>query len=508
MNELGPVLVVKGLTKRFPGVLAVDDVSLEVRTHEIVGLVGENGAGKSTVLKILAGLYRADSGVVTWRGQPVSFHNVAQAFDAGIGMVFQEQSLLPNISVAENILLGHESDAVRMGWYNWKELRRSAKVQLDKLDSDISPSALTETLSFAQRQVVELARVLSIEERTHHEPLILLDEPTSVLDGDEAQKVLDQICRLRNLASVVFVSHRLDEVLKVSDRVYVMTDGRCVAERDPKGCSVIELQELMLGRQLSEEYYRNGDAEAAASETVRLSVQELCLKGSYEAVSFDLHVGEVLGLAGVQGSGRETLCRTLFGAEGPDSGRLLIDGEEMRFGSPADAVRAGVSYVPAERRTEGIVAGLSVRRNITLSHTEEVQKGPFLDSRRELDLVKRWIERLHIKTPSPETPAGNLSGGNQQKVVLAKWLISRQPKVLVLDHPMRGLDVGAKAEVFALIRGLAASGIAIILIGDTLDEIIALSHNIIVMRDGQISGRFPALSGNKPSPLAIIERMV
>ena len=279
MSELEPVLVVKGLTKRFPGVLAVDDVSLEVRTHEIVGLVGENGAGKSTVLKILAGLYRADAGTVMWRGQPVSFQNVAQAFDAGIGMVFQEQSLLPNITVAENILLGHESDAVRMGWYNWKELRRSAKVQLDKLDSNISPSALTESLSFAQRQVVELARVLSIEERTHHEPLILLDEPTSVLDGEEAQKVLDQICRLRNLASVIFVSHRLDEVLKVSDRVYVMTDGCAVAERDPRQCSVLELQEPMLGRQLSEEYYRNGVVETSASETVRLSGPRIVLEG-------------------------------------------------------------------------------------------------------------------------------------------------------------------------------------------------------------------------------------
>ena len=232
------------------------------------------------------------------------------------------------------------------------------------------------------------------------------------------------------------------------------------------------------------------------------------MRGSYEAVTFDLHAGEVLGLAGVQGSGRETLCRTLFGAEGPDSGRMLLDGVEVRFGSPADAVEVGISYVPAERRTEGIVAGLSVRRNITLSHIEEVQKGPFLDQRRELSLVRHWIDRLHIKTPSPETPAGNLSGGNQQKVVLAKWLISQQPKVLVLDHPMRGLDVGAKAEVFALIRGLAASGIAIVLIGDTLDEIIALSHNIIVMRDGKISGTFPAPPGNKPTPLAIIERMV
>jgi ribose transport system ATP-binding protein len=502
-----PVLRVENLSKAFPGLQALDKVSIEVRAHEVVGLVGENGAGKSTLLKVLAGLYQPDSGVITLRARPVSHRNVAEAAEGGIGMVFQEQSLLPNVTVAENILLGHEGGGVRHGLYRWSHLYDQASAQLAKLGSSLLPNAQTDSLSFAERQVVELAKVLAIEERTRHEPVILLDEPTSILEAEDVDMVLDLIGKLRERASVVFVSHRLDEVLRVSDRVYVMTNGRCVAERRPENCDIVELQQLMLGRELSTEYGKRGQGQLAAGGPMRLSVQKLRCDGAFDDISFDIHAGEVLGIAGVQGSGREALCRALFGAQEAHGGRILLNGQPMRFDGPAAAVRAGIGYVPAERRVEGIIAGLSVRENMTLAYLRAVMRGPRIDFKRERTLALSWIERLRIKTPSPETPVGNLSGGNQQKVALTKWLIGKNCQVLILDHPMRGLDVGAKAEILALIRELASSGMAIILIADTLEELIALSTAVIVMRDGRISGRFG--SGEAPpTQLQILELMV
>lgn len=506
MNEV--VLRTEGLSKSYPGVQALEDVQIEIRAREVVGLIGENGAGKSTLLKIIAGLQRPDRGRIVVRGEDLRLGSLKAASLAGIGMVFQEQSLLTNIRVAENILLGHEGAGVRLGFYNWNRLYSLAAVQLAKIGTDISPSAFTDSLSFAERQLVEFAKVLSLEERTHHEPIILLDEPTSVLDADELEVILTQVERLNARASVVFVSHRLDEVLRVSDRIYVMTNGRCVAERDPKDCDIAELQMLMLGKELSDQYQRKPRTQPrAGTDRALLKVHELAIESAFEDVSFDLAAGEVLGVAGVEGSGREMLCRALFGAEKPSHGEIHLDGQRVAFASPADAVDAGVGYVPAERRVEGIVAGLSVMENMTLAHSEVVQRGPFLDSRRERALAETWIERLGIKTPSVDTLAGNLSGGNQQKVVLAKWLIGTNTKVLILDHPMRGLDVGAKAEILALVRGLAVRGIGVLLIADTLEELVALSDTIMVMRDGRISGRF-SLAEGVPTRLQILERMV
>jgi ribose transport system ATP-binding protein len=502
-----PVLSVENLSKSFASVQALDAVSIEIGAHEVVGLVGENGAGKSTLLKVLGGLYPSDSGRIVLRGSEVSLRSVAAANDAGIGMVFQEQSLLPNISVAENIMLGYEDQALSHGFYNWRKLSQLAAAQLDKLDSEISPAAQIDSLSFAQRQVVEFAKVLAIVERSRHEPIILLDEPTSVLEAEEVDIVLELIKRLRELASVIFVSHRLDEVLQASDRVYVMTNGRCVAERVPANSNIAELQQLMLGHELGQEYSKKARRSSWVGSPVRLSVRQLSCRRKFEAVSFDLRAGEILGIAGVQGSGREWLCRTLFGAEPPDDGEFLIDGIPTQLNGPADAVRIGVGYLPAERRTEGIIGGFSVRENMTLAHLAEMMRGPLIDLTREKKVASRWIDRLHIKTPSAETAAAHLSGGNQQKVALTKWLIARNPRILILDHPMRGLDVGAKAEIFALVRELAHSGIGILLIADTLEELIALSDAIIVMRDGRISGRFAA-SEAPPTPMQILELML
>lgn len=502
MNET--VLRIEGVGKRFAGVQALDGVSLDIRAHEVVGLIGENGAGKSTLLKILAGIYCPDSGNIALRGQTIKPKSLADARDAGIAMVFQEPSLLPNLSVAENILLGHEGDALRAGFYDWNALYALAAAQLHKLGANIQPSVRTDTLSLIERQMVELAKALAIEERTQHEPVILLDEPTALLDTEQSEIVLAQIERLRTRASVMFVSHRLDEVLRVCDRIYVMANGRCVAQRERANCNTADLQQLMLGRQTSVEY---GKRMPASFSTVRLSMRALCRADSYHAVSFDLHAGEVLGIAGAMGSGRESLCRTLFGAEKPDSGEIVLDGQAIRLRDPADAVRLGIGYVPSDRRAEGIVGGLSVRENMTLAHLGTLHRGPFIDLAREKELVGRWIERLRIKPPAPDALAHHLSGGNQQKLVLAKWLIAHTPKILILDHPLCGLDVGAKEEIITLIRELAKGDIGILLIADTSDELIALSDNIIVMKDGIVSGRF-STADEKPSELQILERMV
>ncbi len=505
MNQT--ILRVEGISKHFAGIRALDDVSLEVRAREVVGLVGANGAGKSTLLKVLTGLCQPDGGRIVLRGRKIHLKGIAEAANAGIGMVFQEQSLLPNISVAENILLGHEDAALRAGFYDWNALYALAGARLDKLGADISPSAQTDTLSLAERQVVELAKALAIEERTRHAPIILLDEPTAKLDGAQSETVLTQIERLRERAGVVFVSHRLDEVLRVCDRIYVMTDGRCVAQRNRDDCEIADLQQLMLGRTLGVEYRKQATPMSTSPPAVCLSVRALSRANSYHAVSFDLRVGEVLGIAGMGGSERESLCHTLFGAEAPDSGEIVLDGQSIRLGAPADAVRLGIGYVPAERRVDGIVAGLSVRENMTLAHLHWLRRGPRIDLTREKELVKSWIDRLRITPRATTMPAHHLSGGNQQKLMLAKWLIARPPKLLILDRPLSGLDIGAKAEISILIRELARSGIGILLIADTLDELIALSDAILVMKDGRVSGYFPA-STVQPSELQILERMV
>lgn len=504
-----PVISLENVSKRFPGVLAMDSVSMELRPHEVVGLIGENGAGKSTLLKILSGVYQPDEGVMKLGGEPIRLRTPRAAADAGIGMVHQEQSLIGTVSVAENILLGSEGSSVRAGIYRWGEINRRAQRQLDKIQSSIKPTDKTESLTFAQRQLVELAKALGVEERSDNEPVIILDEPTSVLDGDDLETLFEQVERLRSIASVVFVSHRLDEVLRVSDRVYVMKDGKVVAERDPKTVHVDELYRLMVGRESSGGYYREDEQLAIAEDApVVLEINALNRDNSFRDTNLKVRAGEVLGLTGVVGSGREDLCRSLFGAEHFDSGEVLLNNSRVHFSSPPDAVDVGIGYVPAERRTEGVAMGLSVEQNIVLADPSTVSTAGVVVPSRRSALVAEWTDRLKIKTPTPHVDVANLSGGNQQKVVLAKWLSSPKLKVLILDHPTRGLDVGAKEDVFTFVREACAEGLAIVLLADTLEETIALSHHVVVFRDGAITAEFPAGPGNKPTQIQLVEAMV
>jgi ribose transport system ATP-binding protein len=500
------MLRLANIDKAFTGVQALRDVSIEVRPNEVVGLIGENGAGKSTLMRVLAGVHRPDAGSIESNGQPVAFRTPREANAHGIGMVFQEQSLLPNMTVAENIYLGQEAEFTRLGLIDARRRDAGARRQLAKVGLDIDPATPTEQLGFAARQMVELAKALALEDRTERPLTILLDEPTSVLEQADIEILFARMRSLKSRASMVFVSHRLDEVLQISDRVYVMKDGAVVAERRADAVTVPELHEMMVGRGLHAEYYKEG-RQAPPGERVVLQARGLSLTGASRDVDLDLREGEVLGIAGVIGSGREELTRTLFGFLPPDSGTLSVGGAPVALRSPAQAVSLGIGYIPRERRVEGLVMFLSVAANITLARLQSVLRFGFIDHAREQSLATEWVERLTIRTPGVATPCRNLSGGNQQKTVLARWLTAGS-RILVLDHPTRGIDVGAKEEVYDLIRNLSEAGVAVVLTSDTLEETIGLSHTILVMRDGMVSARFPAPPGAKPEQVELVRMMV
>jgi ribose transport system ATP-binding protein len=494
------------VSKGFAGVQALDRVSIEVRPGEVVGLVGENGAGKSTLMRILAGVYRPDSGKLLLDGKPLVLNSPREANLQGIGIVFQEQSLLPNLTVAENIYLGQEKEFSRWGVISWQAVRAAAKRQLEKVQLPIDPATRTAHLSFAERQMVELAKALALEERTERHLVILLDEPTSVLEQREIDILFERVRALRSRASFVFVSHRLDEVLHISDRVYVMKDGKVVAEMPAGETTVPELHRLMVGRELHAEYYREARQQPPA-ENVVMQAERLTVAGAYRNVDFTLRKGEILGIAGVIGSGREALTRTLFGFLPHSAGKLTVAGKPVRLTSPDQAAALGVGYIPRERRVEGLVLALPIVPNITLASLPTVMKGGTIQSAKERKLAESWVEKLRVRTPNVDALCLNLSGGNQQKVVLSKWMNARS-KILIFDHPTRGLDVGAKEEVYDLMRTLSEQGIAIILTADTLEETIGLSHSIIVMRDGEVTARFDASPGKKPAQVELIRHMV
>ena len=499
-------LSLRGIDKRFPGVHALDHVSLVIRPNEVVGLIGENGAGKSTLMRILAGVYQPDAGEILIGGKPARIATSADAMSKGIGMVFQEQSLLPNLSVGENIYLGNEHRFSRFGLISWPALYAAARRQLDKVEVDVDPRMRAADLDFATRQMVELAKALTLEELAPGNQLVvLLDEPTSVLEREDIAILFRRVRALKSRAAFVFVSHRLEEVLDISDRVYVMKDGKVVAEALPGEADVATLHKLMVGRDQHSEYYRERQ-QAPYRDDVVVEADRMALAGGYRDVSFKLHKGEILGIAGVIGSGREELSRTLAGLAPHDGGQLRIDGKETRLATPADAVDHGIGYLPRERRVEGLVLFLSVAANITLPDLPK-GFGGFIDGQAERRIATDWVTKLGIKTPGIETLCLGLSGGNQQKVVLAKWLQAKS-RILILDHPTRGLDVGAKEEVYDLVRTCCAEGIAVILTSDTLEETIGLSHTVLVMKDGEVTQRVEARPGAKPRPVDLIGHMV
>ncbi|MEM6890805.1 MAG: sugar ABC transporter ATP-binding protein [Pseudomonadota bacterium] len=493
--------------KKFPGVHALKAVDFSIGRGEIVGLVGENGAGKSTLMKVIYGAYQPDGGAVTIDGTTVRFQNPRQAIEHGIGMVFQEQSLITNLTVMENIFLGFEQQFVRYGVIDWKAMGEAARHQLRKVKLEIDPALITARLSFAQRQLVELAKVLTLEERIDGDLVILLDEPTSVLAKEEVELLFSLVRELTSRASFIFVSHRMDEVLELSDRIYVMKDGEVVDVVSQDQAEVDAIQRKMVGRDVDKEYYREHKQQSYDQSTALVSFDNVSLPGGYTDISFDLHAGEVLCLVGTEGSGREAILRTIFGLEKPASGTVHVKGRSYEKGTAHEAVERGVGYVPRERKIEGIVNGMNVYENMTLSQMQNYSKNGVLNIPEEKSLARQWIERLSIKTPDVYKDCGGLSGGNQQKVVLAKWR-SAGSDVILLDHPTRGLDIGAKEDVYDMVREMCDDGVGIVLVADTLEEAIGLSHTILVLKDGGFQKRFDGTPGEKPSLYDLVHHMI
>ncbi|GGO83883.1 ABC transporter ATP-binding protein [Marinobacterium nitratireducens] len=501
------MLEFKKVEKTFPGVRALKGIDFEIKRGEIVGLVGENGAGKSTLMKVIYGAYQHDGGEVLINGTPVVFRNPRDAMENGIGMVFQEQSLITNLTVMENIFLGFEAQFMKFGIINWRKMAQAACEQLKKVKLDVDPYTTTSELSFTQRQLVELAKVLTLEERVEGDLVILLDEPTSVLPRKEIELLFDLVRELRSRASFVFVSHRMDEVIELSDRIYVMKDGEVVDVVDSDGCDVDAIQHKMVGREIDKRYYREDKKHPYQQNKVLVETRNLGKEGEFSDVSLKLRAGEVLALVGTEGCGTEGVIRSIFGLDKPTAGELYLNGEPVRAFSAFNGVRSGVGYIPRERKIEGIVGGMSVVENMTLANMQDYSTWGVFKSGVERELAEQWVSKLSIKTATIDTHCGNLSGGNQQKVVLSKWR-SAGAKIILLDHPTRGLDIGAKEDVYDMVREMCDDGCGVILIADTLEEALGLAHTIAVFKDGEIQKWFESGGDHQPDQYDLLHYMI
>lgn len=469
-----------GVHKHFGGVHALRGVSLGVRAGEVQALVGENGAGKSTMINILAGAVQRDAGRVVFANREVDFRSPAESQAAGIAVIHQELATLPTLTVGENLLMGRLP--ARAGWLDRGALLDEARGMLTSVGLDLDPRLAMRELSLSQQQLVEIARALSSKAR-----LLVMDEPTSSLTEHEARRLLGLVRQLRSQGvAILYVSHRMAEVFEISDRITVYRDGSYVDTLDTSSATAADVVGLMVGREIAGV---TDDAPSSPGETM-LEVRELSSVASsgrvvLDKVSFTVRRGEIVGLAGLVGSGRSELARAIFGAEPFNEGTVLLEGRAVRFRSPADAIRAGVAMIPEDRKSLSLFFEKSVRWNISMVTLPSFSRAGFVDRAREQALAGDQVQRLRVRTPSLDAPVRVLSGGNQQKTVLARWLAS-QPKLLILDEPTHGVDVGAKADIAALIRALARDGVAVLLISSELPEILALSDRILVMRAGRL----------------------
>ncbi len=472
-----PLLEMRNITQRFPGVLALSKVDFDVYPGEVHALVGENGAGKSTLMKILAGVYQRDEGEVVFDGRPVDFDNTRQAQVAGIATIYQELNQVPYLSVTENIFLG--SELMRGAVINWPEMHERSRALLAKLHLDIDPRTLINRLGVAQQQMVEVAKALHQQAK-----LIIMDEPTSSLSIREIHDLFAIVRELRSQGvSVVYISHHLEETFELADRITVLRDGRRVTTQPAAELNVEKLIRLMVGRDLSEQFPKQVTGRGQEMLRVEGLWQEPRLRG----ISFSAYAGEVLGIAGLVGAGRTELVRAIFGADPVDAGRVFVKGKEVRINSPQDAVRAGIGLLTEDRKQQGLCLHMNVRDNVAMAVLGKLTPGPITNRTKESSLTQRFIENLNIKASSQEQLAMNLSGGTQQKVVLSKWLATG-PNVLIFDEPTRGIDVGAKVEIYKLINDLARQGVAILMISSELPEILGMSDRIMVIGGGRVRG--------------------
>ena len=472
-----PLLQMKGITKQFPGVLALDKVSLDVYPGEVLALVGENGAGKSTLMKILSGVYKKDAGEILIDGKSVEIDGPLQSRQLGISIIYQELSVLNNMDIAENIFVGRERK--KNGLVDKKRQHAEAKALLDRVGLSMDTHTRTGKLSTAQKQMVEVAKALSYNAR-----MIIMDEPTSSLTDKETDMLLGIIRTLRDSGvAVVFISHRMNEIFEIADRIAVMRDGQMVQAVDASEATEQSIIAAMVGRDVHNLFAK----EEAPIGDIALEVRNLSTKDFLKDISFNVRAGEIVGFAGLVGAGRSEVMRAVFGIDPRVSGDIFINGKPVEIHTTVDALKAGMGFVPEDRKEQGLILKMSVLHNTSIAALPSVANGWFLDKKRERALASEYVEKLRVKTPSNEQKVMNLSGGNQQKVVIAKWMATH-PSVLILDEPTRGIDVGAKKEIHLLMSELVRQGVAIIMISSELPEILGMSDRIYVMHDGRIKG--------------------
>ena len=474
------LLEMHGICKGFPGVQALQDASLEVFPGEVHVLLGENGAGKSTLMKVLCGQYQADAGTIIFSGHAIAPQRPMEAEGHGLIIIHQELNLVPGLTVAENIFLGHEP--TRGGLIRSDVMGRVSGDLLHRLGCEVDPNTPVAELSVAEQQLVEIARALREEAR-----LLVMDEPTAALADNEIEALFGVIRSLcREGVPVVYISHRMKEIFSIGDRVTVMRDGHTVGTRDVKGTTIGELIQMMVGRTIDEQIPKH---EVHLGDPV-LEVEDLAREGVLEPVSLEIRAGEILGVAGLMGSGRTELARAIFGADRADGGCVRVGGKTLVHRTPGESIAAGLGFLTEDRKQQGLVLQLSVRENITLTSLDEISVFGALDLSREREQAQNMVDRLTIRTPSLDQITVDLSGGNQQKVVLARWIAARC-RVLLFDEPTRGIDVGAKVEIYELIGELVEQGVAILLISSEMSELIGLADRVAVMHEGALQGVLP-----------------
>ncbi|MEV5199530.1 sugar ABC transporter ATP-binding protein [Streptomyces sp. NPDC053720] len=478
-----PLLTMSGITKSFPGVRALDGVDLEVQAGEVHCLLGQNGAGKSTLIKVLAGAHQPDGGEITWRGEPVALKSPIAAMRLGIATIYQELDLVEGLSVAENVFLGHEPTTARFV-VRTREGRTAAAALLKRLGHpEIDPARPVGELSAAQQQIVSMARALS-----HDVRLIVMDEPSAALDPDEVDNLFRTVASLTaDGVAVVYISHRLEEIRRIGDRVTVLKDGRAVAVGLPaESTPTRDIVAMMTGRNV--EYVfppRTADRAGTARAEPVLKVEGLARAGEFAPVDMELRPGEIVGLAGLVGSGRSEILETVYGARRPSAGRVTVAGKPLRPGSVRAAVAAGIGLAPEERKAQALLMLESVTRNVSVSSMSRFARAGWIDRGAERRAAREATRELSLRPDNPDTPVRTLSGGNQQKAVLARWLL-RGCRVLLLDEPTRGVDVGARAELYAVIRRLADEGLAVLLVSSEVPEVLGLADRVLVLREGRV----------------------
>jgi ribose transport system ATP-binding protein len=501
------VVALRQITKVYPGVVALDRVDLTVDKNEVVGLVGENGAGKSVLMKIMIGLEQPDEGTILLRGQQTTLRDPSNAIKNGIGMVFQDGSLVPNLSVTENLFLCHEADFRKVGILSLRVMRDAARELLRRMKLDINVDLPVTEISSAERQMVEIARLLWLSRQYGQEnPVLILDEPTTVLADAERNRLFSILKDIKKQASVILISHRLQEIIENSDRIVVLKDGRNVTEIEASKAKLSRIEQLMVGHTFSADRFQE-DEQVTPGEREILRVENLSKAGFFEPLSFTVREGEIVGLVGLVGSGKESVCNCIAGLDKADTGDVFLNARKLPGGSPSGAVKAGIGHIPIDRRSEGLALMMSVAENVNLLVLNRLKTAGFLSPVREKKNAQYWISECQIKTPSIGTLCANLSGGNQQKTVISKWLSSRV-RLLILDHPTRGVDVGAKDEIYKLIRRLAKEGIGMLIMCDTLEEDIGLASRMLVMKDGRLMKEIDSSAQNKPAPKDIIGLIV